>query len=235
MAQIIGVLGNKGGTGKTTISHMLGHGFGLLGVRAAVAVTDATREPLSRADRRYLPVDARRPDQLARIATTLAGIDGWVGIIDGGGGRPDFDHRLAAMSALVLLPFRDSHEDLRTVRRDLERLPRAYAVPSQWPANAHARESALRALAALVDEFRDRIVAPVMAFAGTKVLLQSDLPSPLPAGLNAACRGLARHAALLAGIDLPDAESPVRRQAPTARQSPQIASGQAPAAAAPAG
>jgi cellulose biosynthesis protein BcsQ len=29
MAHIISVLGNKGGTGKTTISHLLGHGFGM--------------------------------------------------------------------------------------------------------------------------------------------------------------------------------------------------------------
>ena len=34
MADIISVIGNKGGTGKTTISHMLAHGVALLGHRS---------------------------------------------------------------------------------------------------------------------------------------------------------------------------------------------------------
>ncbi len=44
----------------------------------------------------------------------------------------------------MLLPFRDSHEDLRTVLRDLEAFPNAYALPSQWPTNAWARDAADR-------------------------------------------------------------------------------------------
>jgi len=211
MAQIISVLGNKGGTGKTTISHMLGHGLGLLGLRAVVAVTDTTREPLSRVGRRYLPVDARRPDQLAKVAATLHGVDGWIGVIDGGGGRLDVDDQLAPLSTLVLLPFRDSHEDLRTVRKDLERLPQAYAVPSQWPTNALARDSAFRSLDAVLADFRDRIIPPVMALAATKLLLHLELPD-LPSPLNAVCRGLARHAALLIGIEVPNDETPIRKQ-----------------------
>ena len=46
MAKIICVLGNKGGTGKTTLSHMLCQGLGLLGHRAACILTDVSREPL---------------------------------------------------------------------------------------------------------------------------------------------------------------------------------------------
>ena len=34
MSHIISVIGNKGGTGKTTISQMLAHGLGLLGRRS---------------------------------------------------------------------------------------------------------------------------------------------------------------------------------------------------------
>lgn len=212
MAQIVSVLGNKGGTGKTTLSHMLGHGFGLLGVRAVVAVTDTTRDPLSRNGRRYLPADARKPEQLEAIARRLRSIDGWIGVVDGGAGRLDFDDRLAAMSSVVLLPFRDSHEDIRTVRKDLERLRDAYAVPSQWPTNPHARDAAMRTLESLLADFRDRIVPPVMNLSATKLLLQTELPA-LPSEVSTACRGLARHVALLAHIDLPvEAEAPVARQ-----------------------
>ena len=49
MAEIICVIGNKGGTGKTTLSHMLCQGLGLLGQRAACVLTDTSREPARRA------------------------------------------------------------------------------------------------------------------------------------------------------------------------------------------
>ena len=212
MAQIICVLGNKGGTGKTTISHMLGQGLGLLGLRTVVAVTDETREPLARAGRRYLPADARSPDQLERIAAKLSGVDGWVGVIDGGGGRIEFDSRLARMANVLLLPFRDSHEDLRTVLRDLERFPAAFGVPSQWPTNAFARDAADRGLDALLAAYAHRFLPPVMSLSATKLLLQFEIPGSLPAAVSAACRSLAREVARLAGIEVPEEESPIGKQ-----------------------
>lgn len=59
MADIICVIGNKGGTGKTTLSHMLCQGMGLLGQRSVCVLTDTHREPLDPTDRRYLVADAR--------------------------------------------------------------------------------------------------------------------------------------------------------------------------------
>jgi len=212
MAHIISVLGNKGGTGKTTISHLLGHGFGLLGLRAVVAVTDTTREPLSRVGRRYLPTDARSPEQLRKVAATLKKVDGWIGIIDGGAGRLALDDQLFEMSDLALLPFRDSHEDLRTVRHDLERLPHAFGVPSQWPTNVHVREAALESVDKLLDPYRERLLPPVMALSATRLLLEKDVPSRLPTELNAVARGLARHAALLLRLDVPVEEAPIAKQ-----------------------
>ena len=212
MAHIISVLGNKGGTGKTTISHLLGHGFGLLGLRAVVAVTDTTRQPLSRTGRRYLPADARKPEQLRKVAATLKGVDGWIGIIDGGAGRLEMDDQLYALSELVLLPFRDSHEDLRTVRQDLDRLPRAYGVPSQWPTNVHVRGAAFESVDRLLEPYRERLLPPVMALSAARLLLETDVPARLPTELNAVARGLARHAALLLGLDVPVEEAPIAKQ-----------------------
>lgn len=209
MGQIISLIGNKGGTGKTTLSHMLGQGLGLLGVRTVVALTDPTREPLSREGRRYLPNDARRPEDLKRVALTLRSVPGWVGIIDGGAGRVEFDQALARVSDLVLLPFRESHEDMRVVLQDLERLPHALALPSQWPTNAWAREAAGRALEAQLGGVRDRLLEPVNALGASKVLLQSTLPASLPRALEDACRQLALSVVALAGIELP--ETPVPR------------------------
>lgn len=67
MAQIICVIGNKGGTGKTTLSHMLGHGLGLLDRRSVVVLTDPLRLPLQKNGRRYSTADARHGSQLAPI------------------------------------------------------------------------------------------------------------------------------------------------------------------------
>ena len=54
MQQLISVIGSKGGTGKTSISHMLCHGLGLLGRHSISILTDIEREPLSRVGRHYI-------------------------------------------------------------------------------------------------------------------------------------------------------------------------------------
>jgi len=194
MAAIVCVIGNKGGTGKTTVSHMLGQGLGLLGHRAVVVLTDPDRALLSKANRRYLTADARTPEQLAKVADKLHALAGWIGIIDGGGSRTEHDRRLAEMADLVLLPFRDSPEDVRTVAQDLERFPKAYGLPSQWPTNIWQRESALRTLGESLAGFADRLLDPVISVSSSKLLLREDLDPELPTPLANACRTLAAQA-----------------------------------------
>ena len=86
-----------------------------------------------------------------------------MGVIDGGGNRTEMDRRLYGLSDLVLLPFRDSPEDMRTLIRDLEMFPQAYAVPSQWPIIPWQRESAQRVIDEWLQPYRDRVLAPVPA------------------------------------------------------------------------
>ncbi|MBN8441295.1 MAG: hypothetical protein J0M28_06265 [Thauera sp.] len=192
MAEIICVIGNKGGTGKTTMSHMLCQGLGLLGQRSACVLTDTSREPLQPTGRRYITADARTRDALTKVVDKLRTLDDWIGIIDGGGNRTEMDRKLYALSDIVLLPFRDSHEDLRTVVRDLEMFPRAYAVPSQWPSNAWQRDAADRSVAQIMGAYRHRILKPVSALSSSKLLLQKQVPDQLPTALANACRALAR-------------------------------------------
>ena len=78
--------------------------------------------------------------------------------------RIDTDSELYAESDLVLLPFRDSQEDLRVVCDDLKRLPHAYALPSQWPSNPWQYKASLRLLESIPHEFQSRILAPVFRF-----------------------------------------------------------------------
>lgn len=204
MAEIICVIGNKGGTGKTTLSHMLSQGLGLLGHRAACVLTDTSREPLAPAGRRYITADARTHEALAKVIDKLRSLEGWLGVIDGGGNRTEMDRKLYAMSDIVLLPFRESHEDIRTVVRDLEMFPRAYAVPTQWPTNAWQRESVDRSVAQLMGAYRHRILHPVQALSGTKLLLQKQIPEHLPTAVANACRALARQVLELMDIEHAD-------------------------------
>jgi len=191
VAEIICIIGNKGGTGKTTLSHMLCHGMGLLGNRAVCVLTDTHRDPLSPEGRRYLTADARSPEALHKVAEKLATLAAWKGVIDGGGNRTEMDKKLYGLANLVLLPFRDSHEDMRTVIRDLEAFPHAWALPSQWPTNPWQQEAADKALIQMLAGYEKRILDPVFALSSTKMLLQKQIPAQLPTPLANACRRLA--------------------------------------------
>ncbi len=205
MAEIICVIGNKGGTGKTTLSHMLCQGLGLLGQRSACVLTDTCREPLLPAGRRYVTADARTRDALTKVVDKLRTLDDWIGVIDGGGNRTEMDRKLYALSDIVLLPFRESHEDIRTVVRDLEMFPRAYAVPTQWPTNAWQRDAADRNVSQLMGSYRHRILRPVNALSSSKLLLQKHAPEQLPTPLANSCRAVARQVLQVLEIDFADA------------------------------
>ena len=200
MERLICVIGNKGGTGKTSITHMLCHGFGLLGRRSIAILTDVYREPLQRGGRTYTPLDGRSPEQLEKIMAKLETMPNWFGVIDGGGNRPEMDEKFYEMAGLTLLPFRDSHEDIRTVRHDLDRLPEALGIPSQWPTNPWQQMAAERTLDELMQEYRPRLLEPVYSVSASKLLLELEVPSGLPTALNNVCRGLARQ--VLERIDI---------------------------------
>lgn len=192
MADIICIIGNKGGTGKTTLSHMLCQGLGLLGQRSVCVLTDTYREPLNPEGRRYLVADARTRDALVKVADKIRSLDAWMGVVDGGGNRTEMDRKLYGMADLVLLPFRDSHEDIRTLIRDLEAFPRAYAIPTQWPVIPWQRDSANRTMHELLAQYSDRILMPVNAFNATKTLLKTDLGNDIPPQLADACTQVAK-------------------------------------------
>ncbi len=206
MAEIICVIGNKGGTGKTTLSHMLCQGLGLLGHRSACVLTDVSRHPLQPEGRRYITADARTRESLTKVIDKLRSLDNWIGVIDGGGNRTEMDRKLYALSDIVLLPFRESHEDIRTVVQDLELFPRAYAVPTQWPTNAWQREAADRSVAELMRPYRHRILRPVYALSSSKLLLHKVVPDQFPTPLANACRAFARQVLEVLEIDDTGAE-----------------------------
>jgi hypothetical protein len=191
MAEIVCIIGNKGGTGKTTLSHMLCQGMGLLGQRSVCVLTDTHREPLDPDGRRYLVADARTREALGKVVDKIRTLPGWLGVIDGGGNRSEMDRKLYSLANLVLLPFRDSHEDIRTVIKDLESFPRAWAIPSQWPGNPWQQETAGKTLREQLGQYQERVLQPVNALSASKLLLQKRIPGKLPTPLGNACRALA--------------------------------------------
>lgn len=192
MKQLICVIGNKGGTGKTSITHMLCHGMGLLGRPSIAILTDLCREPLARTGRHYTPLDGRTPEKLEKIIAKLETMPDWLGVVDGGSNRPEMDQHLYGLADLVLLPFRDSHEDMRTVRQDLEQFQEAYGIPSQWPTNSWQQMAAERTLDELMQPYRPRLLDPVYTVSASKLLLETDVPKKLPTMLNNVSRRLAR-------------------------------------------
>lgn len=192
MAEIICIIGTKGGSGKTTLSHMLCHGLNLLDRRSACVMTDEYRIPLRPEGRHYVMADARTPEARRKVIDKLRELKEWIGVLDGGANRTNIDVSLYEVADVVLLPFRDSAEDLRVVMHDMERLPRAWALPSQWPTNHWQQEAAERLLATMPDDLRRRVLEPVYSVSSSKLLLQAIPPEGLPVVLNNAARAFSR-------------------------------------------
>lgn len=201
MKQIVCVIGNKGGTGKTSISHMLCYGLGLLGKNSINVLTDPDREPVAAPNRNYTPLDGRDPEKRKRILKRLEAMPKWIGVIDGGGSRPELARQLYEYGDLVLLPFRDSHEDIRTVRHDLDTFPNAFGIPSQWPTNPWQQLAAERTLDELMQAYRPRLLEPVYSLSASKLLLECAVPRILPSPLHNISRRLAMQ--VLEKLDIP--------------------------------
>lgn len=176
----ISVLGTKGGVGKTTISHLLAQGLARFGIRTIMMTTDHTagRKVLSDAKRRYNTFNAQTTLQMQYGFNAFANIEVGSGnavmLIDGGGNRIETDNVIAKYSDIILLPFRDSEEDIRVVTEDMKRLPEAYALPSAWPTNNFASASADKVLLKMEAEFPRRILSPVPVCRATQQLLRED-------------------------------------------------------------
>jgi hypothetical protein len=178
MSNIVYVGGQKGGTTKTCTGHLLCLGAILCKQPADYVLTDPNRQ-LKEEGRPYGVIDGKDPLKLAQIiGASHSTKNGWL-IIDGGGNRPAFDKEMAREAQLVLLPFRDSEEDLDAVSLDLKMIPHALAWPSAWPTNAKAQETAQNLIDALSLAFPLRVIKPPLYFVNSaKELLGASLDSP---------------------------------------------------------
>jgi len=147
----VAILGSKGGTGKTSLSHCLAYGAYLHNQDAVMVHTD--QRPPIKAKRPYEYVDASI--NYSQVSTLLKSSEarGGLMVIDGAGNRPHLDIWLARTVDLVLVPVTNSPEDVRCALADLTRMadPRVYAVINKWPSNALVRMVMQRYLEPLPD------------------------------------------------------------------------------------
>jgi len=180
--------GQKGGSTKTTTSHLVCLGAILHKQPAAYVLSDPNRH-LKEEGRPYSVLDGRHPNELAKILGAIdAHRNGWW-IFDGGGNRPAFDAEMARQVDLVILPFRDSEEDLEAVTRDLHDYPNALAWPCAWPTNDKARQAAQHFIDALSIAFPLRVITSPLYFVNSaKELLGASLDNPSTPTRSAARR-----------------------------------------------
>lgn len=178
MSHSVYIGGQKGGSTKTTTSHLLCLGAILMKEPAAYVITDPHRQ-LKEEGRPYSVLDGRQPKELAKILGAIdAHRNGWW-IIDGGGNRPAFDAEMAKVVDLVILPFRDSEEDLDAVTLDLHEYPNAIAWPCAWPTNTKAKLGAKHYIEALAMAFPLRVITQPLYFVNSaKELLGASLDNP---------------------------------------------------------
>ncbi len=178
MTSIVFIGGGKGGSTKTTTTHLACLGAILRNHPAAYVLTDPERKVRGEG-RPYGVLDGRQPDDLANIiAASHSSLNGWL-FIDGGGNRPAFDLAMAEAADLCLLPFRASEEDVDSVANDLRRLPNSIAWPAAWATNSFAERAAQFFIDGLTEAFPGRVIEQPIPFVNSvSELLASELTSP---------------------------------------------------------
>jgi chromosome partitioning protein len=190
--KIITFAGRKGGTGKTTNSHAAAHGLAMLAVPSAYVLTDRRQLP-SDENRVYTIIDGRTISQLEQAVTTAKHHDGaGVLIIDGGGNREAVDALLISVSDAVVLPFGASDEDVTTVAEDMAQFNRAWAMPSNWPSNAKAKEIDTGYIDKLAELYPERMLKPMPATHSVRDLVLQEFNGSLLPPAQRYCKLLAR-------------------------------------------
>jgi chromosome partitioning protein len=130
--KVVAFFGTKGGTGKSTLSHLLAYGASLHGLAALVVHTDA-RAPEVHQGRPYHYFDGRDPARLYALLERAKSTDAGLCVIDGAGNRPGLSATLAKAADLVLIPCGIGGQDAPLALADLAQLPAAWLIINRWP------------------------------------------------------------------------------------------------------
>lgn len=206
MAKVVAFAGSKGGTGKSTLSHLAAHGAGSLPRPIpAVVVTTDPEDTLAEGERRYVVVDGRSPELLANQLHRLLSIERLLVFVDGVANRADVDRVLADIADLVLVPFGPSAQDGARAVANLATLPTAVAVPNRWPTHPGVAKRARQWLNAVPTARR---LPPLRAIPRLDGLLGPDGYREIAYEVASPARGLILEILHRAGIDPDDLAEP---------------------------
>lgn len=190
--KIVAFFGTKGGTGKSTLAHLLAYGAATQGQPALVVHTDA-REPERHQGRPYHYFDGRDPTALYRALERAKVAPEGLTIIDGAGNRPAVAEVLAKAADLVLIPCGIGGQDAAMALADLARLPAALVVVNRFPTMPkHPRRAKAEAYIAQLP--RERVLCRLGESAAADRFTESDTdahPWPVPSTrVSSAARAL---------------------------------------------
>jgi len=156
--KVIAVLGRKGGTGKTMVSHLISHGMSMLDyVSASIMLqTDVrTHRPAEIVEgRNYMLASVRNDgtekEMMMKIFEFAGKIDNSVLVVDGGANRRSVDLFYTKLADIILIPTGYGHEDLATADADYYELSDklkeenseagVFIIPNRWPGLQRKRE-----------------------------------------------------------------------------------------------
>ena len=134
------IIGRKGGTGKSTLSHAIGLGAALLKIPAYVIHTDNQAFPENAQERPYALLDGRTPESLMDWINKAAEREDGLLVIDGAAGRGDLDIKIAEYMDLVLIPVIPSGNAIDEAIQHSERVPNSYFLINNMPTNKFRRK-----------------------------------------------------------------------------------------------
>jgi chromosome partitioning protein len=189
MPKVIGVVGEKGGGGKSTISHLIGHGAGSLPhpIDAIVITTDPADSPVT-GRRRYLAADGRDLAALAELLRRVRDEERILVVVDGAANRSEVDKVLADVADLLIVPFGPSPQDAERAAKDLERLPGAVALPNRWPTHPDSAKAAQRWLERVPVERRLPVLPQINKVSG---ILDGEAYAQAATAVSRRAQGLA--------------------------------------------
>lgn len=190
----VAILSDKGGTGKSTICHLLALGAAWRGVPSYLFHTDQ-REPMKVDGRPYAYIDGRDLERLTTVMTSLINNNGLC-VIDGAGNRPDFDTWISEAVDFVLIPVTPDEESvslgIATMERVSEKGVEARYIVNMTTSNKHSRAFDYKHFFSRLD--REKVIGELKTVAAVKRLRLSDLEpfETPPTNVNNLARALYR-------------------------------------------
>lgn len=170
--KVVALFGSKGGTGKSTLAHLLALGAALHDQPSLVIHTDA-REPERHEGRPYHFFDGRDPRRLYAALERAKSATAGLAVLDGGGNRTGVAEILAKAADLVLVPCGIGGQDSTMALADLAVLPGAWIVVNRFPMlPKHPRRRKAEAYLSVIP--RERIICRLGESAAVDRLTESD-------------------------------------------------------------